>query len=87
MQIVLNLPQDIAEDLANRWADLPRAALESLGLEGYRSGALTHAQLRRLLGLGSRVEVDAFLKEHGVYLECTLDDVERDTESSRLVRP
>ena len=87
MQIVLNLPQDIAEDLVNKWADLPRAALESLALEGYRSGALTHAQLRRLLGFGSRVEVDAFLKQHGVYLEYTLDDVERDTASSRLVKP
>jgi len=87
MQIVLNLPQDIAEDLTSKWADLPRAALESLALEGYRSGALTHAQLRRLLGFGSRVDVDAFLKQHGVYLEYTLDDVERDTESSRLVKP
>jgi hypothetical protein len=84
MQIVLNLPRDIAKDLTSKWADLPRAALESLALEGYRSGALTHAQLRRLLGLGSRVEGDAFLKQHGVYLEYTMDDVERDTESSRL---
>ena len=87
MQIVLNLPQDIAEGLTSKWADLPRAALESLALEGYRSGALTHAQLRRLLGFGSRGEVDAFLKQHGVYLESSLDDVERDTESSRLVKP
>jgi len=40
-----------------------------------------------LVGFGSRGEVDAFLKKHGVYLEYTLDDVERDTESSRLVKP
>ena len=87
MQIVLNLPQDIAEDLKRKWADLPRLALESLALEGHRSGALTHAQVRRLLGFGARVEVDAFLKQHDVYLEYTLDDVVRDTESSRLVKP
>lgn len=87
MQIVLNLPQDIAEDLTAKWADLPRAALESLALEGYRTGALTHAQMRRLLGFGSRVDVDAFLKQHGVYLEHTLEDVERDAESSRFVKP
>jgi hypothetical protein len=43
--------------------------------------------MRRLLGLGSRVEVDAFLKRHGVYLEFTVEDVERDTESSRLAKP
>ena len=85
MQITLNLPQDIAEGLAAKWADLPRAALESFALEGYRAGALTHAQLRRLLGFGSRVEVDGFLKQHCVYLGYSLDDLERDTANSRLV--
>jgi Uncharacterised protein family (UPF0175) len=62
------------EDLKSKWADLPRAALEILALERYRSGALTQAQLGRLLGFDSRVEVDPFLKQHGVYLECTFDD-------------
>lgn len=72
----------------SRWcvgADLPRAALESLALEGYRAGALTHAQVRRLLGFGSLAEADGFLKHHGVYLEYTLDDLERDTANSRHV--
>jgi len=27
------------------------------------------------------------LKQHRVYLECTLDEVERDTDSSRLFKP
>jgi hypothetical protein len=85
MQITLNLPEDVAEGLAEKWADLPRAALESLALEGYRADALTHAQVRRLLGFGSLAEVDGFLKQHGVYLEYTVDDLERDTANSRLV--
>lgn len=85
MEITFNLPQDIADDLAAKWADLPRAALESLALEGYRTGALTHAQLRRVLGFSSRVEVDGFLKQHGVYLDYTLDDLDRDTANSRLM--
>jgi len=85
MQITLNLPQDVAEGLAVKWADLPRAALESLALEGYRAGALTHAQVRRLLGFRSLPEIDGFLKQHGVYLEYTLDDLEQDTANSRLV--
>jgi len=38
-------------------------ALESLALEAYRSHALTAAQLRRLLGFETRMQVDAFLKE------------------------
>lgn len=49
MQITLNRPEDVVEGLATKWEDLPRAALESLALEGYRAGALTHAQVRRLL--------------------------------------
>ena len=85
MQITLNLPEDVAEGLAGKWADLPRAALESLALEGYRAGALTHAQVRRLLGFGSFAEVDGFLKLHGIYLEYTLDDLDRDTANSRTV--
>jgi hypothetical protein len=83
MRITLNLPEDVAEGLAEKWADLPRAALESLALEGYRAGALTQAQLRRLLGLSSVTETDAFLKQHGVYLEYTLDELEQDTTNSR----
>jgi hypothetical protein len=37
MQITLELPEDIAKGLGSRWKDLPRAALESLALEAYRS--------------------------------------------------
>lgn len=85
VQITLTLPQDIAEDLVSKWADLPRAVLESLALEGYRAGALTQAQVRRLLGFASLAEVDGFLKEHGVYLEYTLDDLERDIANNRLI--
>lgn len=85
MQITLNLPEDVAEGLAGKWADLPRAALESLALEAYRAGALTQSQVRRLLGFASIAEVDGFLKQHGVYLETTVDDLERDTANSRRV--
>jgi len=48
MQITIELPEDIAVGLESKWKDLPRAALESLALEAYRSCALTAAQLRRL---------------------------------------
>ena len=83
MEIMLQLPEDVAQHLAAQWRDLPRAALESLALEGYRSGALTQSQLRRMLGFQTRMEVDGFLKEHGVHLEYTLEDLDREAESSR----
>ncbi len=85
MEIMVQLPEDVAKHLAARWQDLPRAALESLALEGYRSGALTQSQVRRMLGFQTRMEVDAFLKDHGVNLEYTVEDLDREAASSRPV--
>ena len=85
MQITLELPEDIAKGLESRWKDLPRAALESLALEAYRSRALTAAQLSRLLGFETRMQVDAFLKEHEVY-DLTVADFEQDRETLGQLR-
>jgi hypothetical protein len=85
MQITLELSEDIAQGLGSRWKDLPRAALESLALEAYRSRTLTAAQLRRLLGFQTRMQVDAFLKEHEIY-DYTAADFEQDRETLRQLR-
>jgi hypothetical protein len=85
MEILVQLPEDVAKHLAARWQNLPRAALESLALEGYRSGALTQSQVRRILGFQTRMEVDGFLKDHGVNLEYTVEDLDREAASSRPV--
>jgi len=80
MQITLNLPEDIARGLGSTWADLPRAALESLAIEAYRSGALTAAQLPRMLGFETRLQLDAFLRDHAV------GDFDPDRETVRQYR-
>ena len=85
MQITLELAEDIAQGLESKWKDLPRAALESLALEAYRTRALTAVQLRRLLGFETRMQVDAFLKEHEVY-DFTAADFEQDRETLRQLR-
>jgi len=85
MRITLELPEDIAKELETRWTDLPRAALESLALEAYRSHVLSAAQLRGLLGFETRMQVDAFLKEHEVY-NFTAADFDQDRETLRQVR-
>lgn len=82
-QITVQLPENIAQRLETRWSDLPRAALESLALEAYRSEILTTAELRQLLGYETGYALDGFLKEHGVYLEYTPDELEREAENSR----
>jgi hypothetical protein len=85
MQITLELPEDIARGLECKWKDLPRAALESLALEAYRSGALAAAQIRRLLGFETRIQLDAFLKDHEIY-DYTASDFEHDREILRQLR-
>ena len=85
MLITFELPEDIAQRLEATWTDLPRAALESLALEAYRSRAITAAQLRRLLGFETHMQADAFLKEHEVY-DFAAADFEQDCETLRQVR-
>ena len=86
MEVTVTIPEDIAAQLHTKWQDLPRAALESLALEAYRSGTLTTAQLRRLLGFESRYELDGFLKQAGIYLDYDLEDLKQDLETIRKVR-
>jgi hypothetical protein len=80
MQVTLTVPEDLAQHFAEDASGLLRVALEALALEGVRSGKLTVAQARRLLGFRSRYEMDGFLKTHGVFLSLTIEDVRRDTE-------
>ena len=85
MRITLELPEDIAAHLASKGENLPRAALEALAVEAYRAQKLSTAQLRRLLGFHTKVQVHAFLKERGVYLNYTQDDLEHDRRAGDAV--
>jgi hypothetical protein len=82
MQVHLEIPEDLAKQLAPEPGDLTRTAIEAVALEGVRSGKLTVAQACRLLGLPSRYDMDGFLKAHGVFLDLTLDDVRRDSDAA-----
>ena len=83
MNITIQVPDDIANALQATWQDMPRAVLESLALEGYRSGVLSDGQLRRLLGFETRFQVHAFLKEHDVLLNYRMEDLEHDREAAK----
>ncbi len=86
MQITLELPEDVAQRFGEDTQTLSRTALEALALEGIRSGKLSKAEARHMLGIPSRQEMDGFLKDHGYVMPLTLEDVERDTENSRRYR-
>jgi hypothetical protein len=82
MQVAIELPEDIAETLRAKWKDLPRHTLEALALEGYRSGVLTESQVRRVLGFRSRMEVNSFLRDHGIYYDYTPSEIDREIRTN-----
>lgn len=61
---------------------MSRTAFEALVLTAYRERKISAAQLRHLLGYETRMEVDAFLKKHGVELEYTLEELSDVTHRS-----
>jgi hypothetical protein len=85
MQIALEIPDELASALALSGQDPSRAALEAIGLEAYRRRRITGYQLRLLLGIRSRYELDGFLKQHQVF-DYTIEDFEKDLASIREFR-
>lgn len=86
MQVVLEIPDEMARQFAPDGEGLSRAALEALALEGYRTKRLTESKLRRLLGFESRFDVHGFLKEHDCYLHYSQEDFDRETETIKYLQ-
>ena len=61
MQITVQLPDDIQSH-----ENPGREALEALVIAGFSSGALSAYQARVLLGLESKFQFDAYVKEHQI---------------------
>jgi predicted HTH domain antitoxin len=79
MQVTVEIPDDMAQRLTPKGQDPARATLEAVAIEGYRSGALTAYQTRRLLGFETRYELDGFLKQHNVWEHAySVEDLEQD---------
>ena len=78
MEITVKLPDDVAQH-----PDASREALEALVIEGYRSGAFSHYEAGRMLGL-SRLQFDGFLKQRGIFDHAyDVEDLERDLETAK----
>jgi hypothetical protein len=85
-EITMRIPDDLARRLGTV-GEIERRALEALALEEFKLGHLTKPELRRLLGLGTRMKLDEFLKAHDVYEPYTLDDLEREREDLAAIVP
>ncbi len=86
MQITIEIPEDLGNLLEVKWGNLSARTLESLAVEGYRSGILTRGQVRQLLNLSSFYEVEQFLKDRGADLLYSEEDLEQDIQTAhRLI--
>ena len=78
MQVQSNTPE--VEQTLQRAVgeDLNRAALESLAIEGYRTGKLTAGEVAKIVGLDTSLEAQDWLAQRGLPLNYSLEDLEAD---------
>jgi hypothetical protein len=68
MELMVQIPDDIAEGLSTVGGDL---------------GRLNKPDLRRLLGFETSDQIDTFLKAHDVWIDFTMEDLERNAQGWR----
>ena len=82
MVVQLEVPENLARQFATDQEGLARIALEALAVDGVRSGKLSVFQASEVLGIRSRHEMDGVLKRHGILLDVTLEDVQKDSDAA-----
>ena len=82
MEVTINIPEDVVQVFLKNGENIEREVLEATALEGYRDGKLSQAQVRRMLGFATDMQVDGFLKEHNIFLEYDLEEILQETNFS-----
>jgi Uncharacterised protein family (UPF0175) len=82
MTVTLDIPALLANQLGiTDPSELPRVALEALTLEALRQKRIGEAEAGRILGITDRYALDGFLKQHGIEIDYTWKDLERERAS------
>jgi hypothetical protein len=77
MQVTVEIPDQFVRHLVPEGCDAARSLLEESVAGAYRDGRLTMEQARQLLGFGTRMQVDAFLRQHQLF-DYAVEDLEKD---------
>lgn len=80
VEIMVKLPENVAERFGNTRQAAARQLLESAAVEGYRSQRLSRGKVREMLGL-SWQETEEFLAKHDCVRHYTLEDLESDRKT------
>lgn len=78
MTVTVDIPDTLAQSLGATPEYVCRAVIEGFAVESYRSGSLSCAEIRELLGHSSRWETEEFLARHGAWPDPSEAEVEED---------
>ena len=84
MQITIEIPEDIGNQLQQNWQDLPQKILETLAREAYRSGIMTAVQIQELLQFDSLSKTQVFLNQSQVSLDYTQENLGQAKQTKML---
>lgn len=80
MQITVEIPDPIAEQIAQAGGDARKKLLEAFAAEEYRHERLSRGQVSELLSLNFW-ETEQFLKDHQGYLSYDADSMDIDNQN------
>ncbi|MDH4453459.1 MAG: UPF0175 family protein [Verrucomicrobiota bacterium] len=81
MQVTLNIPDVIAQQLAPDVTRISRVIVENLAAQAYRSGVLSSREVSVLLGHDSRWETEDFLSAHDAWPGLSVDEAAEDSRA------
>jgi len=81
MEVTLHIPDDVAQRLSASGGDLSR--LGSICSGRIQGWPVDGGQLRKLLGFQTRDALEGLLKAHEVWLNYTMEDLERERAALR----
>jgi hypothetical protein len=78
----MNVQVKIPDEVFNHEnSNISRQVLEAVALEGFKAKQMTTAQVKRLLGFNTRLEVYEFLATNGVpWVNYSVEDAERERQ-------
>jgi hypothetical protein len=85
MEAIITIPDEIARHIASSPEELERQVKLAYALQLYREDKITEHEFGEMLGLETRMEIDAVLKENDCFIEYTKDEVAAQQKALREV--
>ena len=84
MSVQIEIPDSVFSLPAG---EVSRQVLETVALEGFKSGQLSTYQVRKMLGFESRFQVHKFVADHGIpWVDYSVDEAKQEIEMLQELR-